>query len=181
MHALRYLPLVWKHIARNRLRGALTIGGVATAMFLFCGVRALELGVREATARQAGETRLVVFRKDRYCPFSSKLPQDYGSRIAKLPGVRAVLPIKILVGNCRTSLAMVTYRGVPTGALEKRGLKIVEGSLAAWRRRTDAALVSRRVMKRRGLKLGDRMEMAGVTITVAGVFASENVQDQEVA
>jgi putative ABC transport system permease protein len=173
--------LVWKHIARNRLRSGLTIGGVATAMFLFCGVRAMQDGVREATARQAGETRLVVFRKNRYCPFSSKLPQHYARQIETLPGVTEAIPTKILVGNCRTSLAMVTFRGVPADTFSGQGLRIVEGSLAAWRRRSDAALVSKRVMERRRLKLGDRLEMAGVTITVAGVFESDNVQDQESA
>jgi putative ABC transport system permease protein len=178
---LRYLPLVWKHIARNRLRSGLTIGGVATAMFLFCGVRAMQNGVREATARQAGETRLVVFRKNRYCPFSSKLPQHYARQIEKLSGVTEAIPTKILVGNCRSSLAMVTFRGVPADTFSGRGLSIVEGSITAWRRRSDAALVSRRVMERRRLKLGDRLEMAGVTITVAGVFESDNVQEQESA
>lgn len=181
MQAFRYFPFVWKHIARNKLRSFLTMGGVATAMFLFCGIRAMEEGVHEATQRQAGETKLVVFRKDRYCPFSSVLPQDYGRQIEKLPAVVEAVPIKILVGNCRTSLAMVTYRGVPAETFSARDLTLVEGSLAAWRERSDAAIVSTRVMKRRKLKLGDRLEMAGVTITVAGVFESESLQDQDVA
>ncbi|MHC4871577.1 MAG: ABC transporter permease [Planctomycetota bacterium] len=181
MFLLNYFPLVWKHIVRNRLRSGLTIGGVATAMFLFCSVNSMQDGVQEATTRQADETRLVVYRKNRFCPFSSKLPQHYTRQIADLPGVAEVVPTKILLGNCRTSLAVLTFRGVPADTFTGRDLTITEGSLADWRARSDAALVSRRIMERRNLKLGDRIEMAGVTITVAGVFESENIQDQESA
>ena len=39
----KYLPFVLKHITRHRWRSLLTVLGVGTAMFLFCGVRAMHL------------------------------------------------------------------------------------------------------------------------------------------
>ena len=101
MLAPRFIPFVTKHIVRHRIRSLLTIGGVATAMFLFCAVRAMQDGVHEATTANAGETSLIVYRENRYCPFSSKLPQDYSRKIEKIPGVESAIPMKILVGNCR--------------------------------------------------------------------------------
>ncbi len=184
MLAPKFLPFVMKHIVRHRIRSLLTVGGVATAMFLFCGVRAMQTGVRQATTATADETSLIVYRENRYCPFTSRLPEDYSKRIEKIPGVEAAIPMKIVVGNCRASLDVVAFRGVPADDFANstaRGLTIVEGSVEEWRKRSDAALIGKRIADRRNLKLGDRMEIAGVTISVAGIYETDNLQDQESA
>lgn len=179
----RYLPFVVKHITRHRWRSALTVLGVGTAMFLFCGVRAMHEGVQEATVSSAGETTLVVYRENRFCPFTSKLPQDYGRQIAKLPGVDSVVPMKIMVGNCRASLDVITFRGVPPADFNSvaANFQVVDGSVAEWRKRSDAALIGLRAATRRGLRVGDRLEIAGITITIAGIVESDRPQDQDSA
>ncbi len=92
--------------------------------------------------------------------------------------------MKIVVNNCRTSLDVVTFRGVPVEAFERGYLsrvRLVDGSLDAWKGRNDAALVGERLAKRRGLKIGDRLDVSGITISVAGIIASAEPQDQNVA
>ncbi len=74
MIAPKYIPLVIKQITRHRVRTLLTVAGVSTAMFLFVAVQAMQQGVAKATEETAKETTLVVYRKDRYCPFTSQLP-----------------------------------------------------------------------------------------------------------
>src|ERR1041385_2534735 len=113
MLPLRYLPLVWKQIIRHRTRTLLTLAGVAIAMFLFTAVQAMQSGVRDATQTTAKDTTLVVYRQNRFCPATSRLPEYYGDRIAAVPPVVSVVPMKIIVNNCRTSLDVVTFRGVP--------------------------------------------------------------------
>lgn len=180
----KYLPLVLKHIVRHRGRTALTLAGIATTAFLFYAVRVLHESVRSATRAEASDATLVVYRRDRYCPFSSRLPEDYGRQIAQLPGVRSVLPMQILVSNCRASLDVVTFRGVPPDSFAEsvgKDIEVVDGSLAEWLRRGDAALVGQRLAQRRGLRTGDRFSIAGVTVTVAGIFQSPHPPDREVA
>src|SRR3954463_4474373 len=109
----RFIPLVVKQVVRHRTRTLLTLAGVATAMFLFTAVQAMQAGVREATQTTAKDTTLVVYRQNRFCPATSRLPEYYGDRIAKVPHVLSVVPMKIVVNNCRTSLDVVTFRGVP--------------------------------------------------------------------
>lgn len=184
MIPFRYLPFVTKQIARRRVRTLLTLGGVAMAMFLFCAVQAMQTGVREATEASAKETTLVVYRQNRYCPYSSRLPQHYQDRIAKVPGVVSVVPIQIVVSNCRTSLDVVTFRGVPEDRLEGEHashLRITSGSIAQWQSRTDSALIGTMLAERRGLKVGDRFEGAGVNVHVAGIIDSDRAQDRNVA
>jgi putative ABC transport system permease protein len=154
------------------------------AMFLFYAVQAMQQGVTAATRETAKETTLIVYREDRYCPYTSNLPEDYGARIAAVPGVKAVVPMKIVINNCRTSLDVVTFRGVPVEAFERGYLsrvRLVQGSLEAWRSRNDAALVGERLAKRRDLKIGDRLDVSGITISVAGIISSAEPQDQNVA
>src|SRR5688572_25460039 len=181
---LKFIPLVLKQIARHRTRTLLTVAGVATAMFLFGAVQAMQAGVRDATQTTARDTTLVVYRQNRFCPATSQLPQYYGDRIAKLPHVVSVIPMKIVVNNCRTSLDVVTFRGVPEddfSASHAPRLTILDGSLQSWQSRTDAALLGETLANRRGLKVGDRFDAAGVTVFVAGVVRSDEPQDQNVA
>jgi hypothetical protein len=72
--------------------------------------------VTEATKETANDTTLVVYREDRYCPATSQLPQDYQRRIESRRGRGQRDPVKVVVSNCRTSLDVVTFRGVPKDA-----------------------------------------------------------------
>lgn len=179
----RYIPLTLKQVWRHRTRSALTIVGIAVAMFLFVTVQALQRGVHEATSVTAADTTLVVYRENRFCPATSRLPEYYGDRIARLPGVTNVVPMKIVVNNCGASLDVVTFRGVPGDRLDDlaKHWTILDGSIDEWRRRSDAALVGERLASRRGLKVGQSFDAAGVTVNIAGILRSTEHQDQNVA
>ncbi len=177
----RMIPLVTKYVVRHQARTLLTLGGIATAMFLFCAVQAIHASVAAATEETAGETNLVVYRENRFCPFTSELPQYYTRTIASIPGVASVSPMRIVVNNCRASLDVVTFRGVNEEALRAADFVVVSGSLEDWTRRNDAAIVGERLAARRRLKIGDRFSAAGITVSIAGILTSPNMQDQNVA
>ena len=184
MLQLRFLPLILKHIYRHRTRSLLTLSGVAIAMFLFCAVQSMQAGVEAATQVSAKDTTLVVYRENRYCPFSSRLPQHYQRRIEDVPGVASVVPMRIVVSNCRASLDVVTFRGVPEESFANSmagHVQIVDGSMEQWRSRSDSALVGESLAVRRGVKVGDRFSAAGITVYVAGILRSEQPQDRNVA
>ncbi len=184
MMGLRYVPLVLKQLYRHGARSILTIAGVGIAMFLFTAVQAMQHGVRVTTQETAKDTTLVVYRKDRFCPATSLLPQDYVSRIERIEGVTAAMPVKVVVNNCRTSLDVVTFRGVPKEEfLADRGdrLEVIEGSIGEWKRRTDASLIGETLARRRGLSPGMTFDAAGITTYVAGIVRSDLPQDQNVA
>ena len=179
MSHLKLIPYILKQATRNRVRTILTALGIAIAMFLFTTVQAMHEGVRAATTETADETTLVVYRKDRYCPATSELPQDYQSKIERITGVTAAIPTKVVVSNCRSSLDVVTYRGVPKDEfLATRGdeFEITSGSADDWKRRTDAALVGRLLAERRNLSPGLTFDAAGITAYVAGVIDSDDPQ-----
>ncbi len=181
---LRTVPFVWRNLTRRPMRTGLTVLGIATAVFLFAFVESMRDGVRRATEAGAGETTLVVYRKNRFCPFTSQLPQSYEQQIQRVEGVRGVVPMKIVVNNCRASLDVVTFRGVPVdGYLAEHIGKstLLSGSIEAWKRRTDAALIGSGLAERRGLREGDLFDAAGVRAYVAGIFESSHAQDRNSA
>lgn len=184
MNPLKFVPYIAKQAWRHRVRSGLTLMGIAIAMFLFTAVQAMRTGVEVATKATADDTTLVVYRKDRFCPVTSELPQDYQRRIEQVPGVVSAIPMKVVVSNCRTSLDVVTFRGVPKDDfIASRGDKfeVVDGSLEDWKRRTDAALLGETLATRRGLKAGQTFDAAGITAYVAGVIRSKDAQDHNVA
>jgi len=144
----------------------------------------MRAGVERETEVTSEDTLLVVYRENRYCPFTSRLPQYYGDRIEAIPGVLSAVPVRITVSNCRASLDVVTLRGVPEEAFVEHfvpELEIIAGSVAEWRRRSDAALVGESLALRRRVSVGDRLDAAGITVSVAGIIRSKEPQDQNVA
>lgn len=184
MRLLRCWSYVVRQVTRHRVRSLLTVMGIAIAMFLFTAVQAMNRGVAIATQQTANDTTLVVYREDRYCPATSQLPQDYERRISGIEGVVGVIPMKIVVSNCRTSLDVVTFRGVPKETFLRgpgASMEFVSGSKDEWLSRSDAALVGETLANRRGLRPGMRFDAAGITAWVAGVVRSPDPQDQNVA
>lgn len=186
MIAPKFGPVVIKQLWRHRVRSTLTLGGVAIAMFLFVAVQTMQDAVRRATETTAADTTLIVYRENRFCPAASRLPEYYVQRIEKVPGVTSAVPVKIVVNNCRASLDVITYRGVPKEDLAGPGgwasrWVFVSGSLDEWLKRSDAALVGESLASRRRFEVGDSFDASGVTVTVAGIIRSPEPQDQAVA
>jgi putative ABC transport system permease protein len=180
---LDLLCFAWKQVLRHRTRSLLTVVGVASGMFLLTSVETMQRSLRVMTEGEAADTTLVVYRENRFCPATSRLPEHYAADIRRIPGVREVVPVQIVVNNCGASLDVITFRGVPPEDLVRFNpeLRVIEGSIDAWKQRSDGALIGENFAVRRGLRTGDRFDAVGVTTTVMGIIRSEMPQDNNVA
>lgn len=169
----RYLPYVLKNLWRHRGRTALTVSGAAVALFVFCVVGSVQEGLDRLTQDQKSQRSLIVFQANRFCPFTSRMPEYYAPQIAKIHGVKEVIPIQVFMNNCRASLDLVVFHGVPTEKLKSaREIKLVEGSWDAYAREHKAALVGRTLARRRGLHPGQQFSVGEVSVTIAGIYTS---------
>jgi putative ABC transport system permease protein len=177
---LRFLPYVRKNVLGHRVRTGMTVLGTAVLLFLFLFVTAVQDGLDRVLA--ARDDRLIVYQAYRFCPSSSQLPLFYADTIRGVPGVKDVLPVKVVVSNCRASLDTVVFHGVDPKLLPgcRPNLRFLSGDWSAFQARSDAALVGRRIADRRGLRPGQSFTVAGVSVTVAGVFASDGVGEENV-
>lgn len=182
-NVIQLAKLAFRQLTRHRVRSLLTIAGVAVGMFLYASVETMQYSLSRVTGEASGDTTLVVYRENRFCPMTSRLPEHYVDDIRRIDGVVEALPIQITVNNCGASLDVITFRGVPAGTLRDYNpdLEIVEGSYTAWESRSDAALVGQHFARRRGLAPGDQFEAVGVRVWVAGIIASPSPQDNNVA
>jgi putative ABC transport system permease protein len=169
----RFAPYVFKTLWRHRGRTLLTVGGAAVAMFVFCFVGAVQEGLRRLTDDEDASRTLIVFQENRFCPTSSRLPQDYATTVRKLAGVADAMPVQVWTNNCRASLDIVVFNGAPPKQLRQaRDLTLVDGSWGAFESRRDAALVGRSVAQRRGLSSGSQFTIGEMSVHVVGVFTS---------
>lgn len=170
----RFGPYVFKSLWRHRTRSLLTISGAAVALFVFCFVGAIQQGLERLTSHEDAQRTLIVFQENRFCPTTSRLPQDYADRIAKIPGVQDVLPIQVWTNNCRASLDIIVFNGAPARQLQSaRNLHLVSGNWNDLVSRRDAALVGQNVAQRRNLSVGRQFSIGDISVQVAGIFQSD--------
>jgi putative ABC transport system permease protein len=175
----RFAPYILKNLWRHRTRTALTISGSAVALFLFSFFGAVQQGLDNLTRQQQNERTLIVFQTNKFCPFTSKLPQDYERTIRKQPGVADVVPIQLFMNNCRASLDLVVFYGMPPAKLRTaRNLRLIAGDWSEFESRRDAALVGSALARRRGLAPGKPFAIGEARVTVSGIFTSSDPSEE---
>lgn len=175
----KFLPYTCKTLWRHRSRTLLTVFGSAVALFVFCFVGAVQEGMNDLQRRQEARGSLIVFQANKFCPATSHLPQDYDRKIAKLNGVREVLPVQVFTNNCRASLDVVVFYGVPPQKLRKtRDFQLIAGNWSEFEQHQDAAVVGQGVAARRGIKVGDKFSIGDLSVNVAGIFRSNNPSEE---
>ncbi|EMB16418.1 MULTISPECIES: ABC transporter permease [Rhodopirellula] len=164
---------VLKTLWRHRTRTLLTVTGAAVAMFVFCFVGSVQEGLHRLTTGSDADRSLIVFQENRFCPTTSRLPEDYSRKIKEVSGVRDVMPIQVWTNNCRASLDIVVFNGAdPQQIKSTRPLTLTNGNWETFAKQRDAAIVGRNVAQRRGLKTGDQFSIGDISVKVAGVFSS---------
>ena len=170
---IQFVPYVLKSLWRHRARTLLTVSGTAVALLVFCFIGSVQQGMLALTAGHDAGRTLIVFQENRFCPQSSRLPQDYERTIAKLPGVQDVVPIKVFTNNCRASLDAIVFQGMPPEKLKAwRDMNLHSGDWPSFESQDDSAFVGIDVATRRGLSVDDKFTIGGVSVVVRGVFQS---------
>lgn len=180
----KFIPYIFKTLWRHRSRTLLTISGSALALFVFCFMGAMREGMDDLRARQEAKGSLIVFQANKFCPATSHLPEDYEQKIAALDGIRGVVPIQVVTNNCRASLDVIVFYGLPAKKLQTaRDFKLLTGSWDEFESYQDAAVVGQAVAERRGIKTGDLFSMGtedsgSVKVRVAGIYSSDDPSEE---
>ena len=175
----KFIPYILKTLWRHRSRTLLTVSGSAVALFVFCFVGAVQEGMNDLLRRQREKGSLITFQANKFCPATSHLPQDYDQRVAELTGVQDVIPIQVFTNNCRASLDVVVFYGVPPKKLQTaRDFTLVSGNWSDFELHQDAAVVGRAMARRRGIETGDKFSIGTLTVNVAGIYTSTDPAEE---
>ncbi len=176
---MKFLPYTLKTLWRHRSRTILTVSGSAVALFVFCFVGSVQEGMNDLQRRQEVKGSLIAFQANKFCPATSHLPQDYTQQIARLDGVQEVVPVQVFTNNCRASLDVVVFYGVPPEKLRKaRDFELVSGNWSEFEQHQDAAVVGRAVANRRSIKVGDKFSIGELSVNVAGIYKSDDPAEE---
>ncbi|QGQ32648.1 FtsX-like permease family protein [Gimesia maris] len=169
------MKTLWGHRARTML----TVAGSAVALFVFCFIQSIQEGMNDLKQRQEARGSLIVFQANKFCPATSHLPQDYDQQISKFAGVKDVIPIQVFTNNCRASLDVVVFYGVPPKKLRSaRDFEFISGNWNEFETHQDAAIVGQSVANRRKIKVGDKFSIGDLSVNVAGIYRSENPAEE---
>ena len=93
--------------------------------------------------------------------------------------MREVFPVQVFTNNCRASLDVVVFYGVPPEKLQSvRDFELLDGSLTEFEQHQDAAIVGQAVAGRRGIKTGDKFSIGELSVNVAGIYKSDDPAEE---
>jgi putative ABC transport system permease protein len=176
---MKFIPYILKTLWRHRSRTILTVSGSAVALFVFCFIGAVQEGMDDSLRRQEAKGSLITFQANKFCPATSHLPQDYDQQIARLDGVREVFPVQVFTNNCRASLDVVVFYGVPPEKLQTaRDFELLSGNWSEFEHHQDAAVVGQAIANRRSIKVGDKFSIGKLSVNVAGIYTSDDPAEE---
>ncbi len=176
---MKFIPYVLKTLWRHRSRTLLTVSGSAVALFVFCFVGAVQEGMNDLQRRQRAKGSLIVFQANKFCPATSHLPQDYDHQISRLDGVKEVVPVQVFTNNCRASLDVVVFYGVPPQKLRRaRDFELTSGNWSEFEQHQDTAVVGQAVASRRAINVGDKFTIGDLSVNVAGIYTSDDPAEE---
>ena len=158
---MKFLPFIWRQLARNKIRTLLTAGAIALAVALVCLLLTMPAGMDNILKNLASNTRIVVHNE---AGLVYPLPYSYIQKIRSMPGVVGAASWTWYGG------AADLEKGVqfPNFAVEPDAVgdvwadyDITPEQLEAFRRTRDGALVGRGTLKEMGWKIGDLVTLKG--------------------
>ncbi|HTB67539.1 MAG TPA: FtsX-like permease family protein [Steroidobacteraceae bacterium] len=160
---MKYLPLIWAALRRKPARTLLTCFSIVTAFFLFGALQGINVGIAQIM-RLTSESHLVVMSR---VTMMAPMPLAHAAQILSVPGVTAVSPINILLGNYQRPNNPIVIVGTDFDALMKIGtnLQVAPEQVAAMRRTRDGIIVGVMAAKRNGWKVGDRIPIHSLNTT----------------
>lgn len=176
---MKYLPLVFRNLLRNKLRTVLTGGAIGLAMLLVCFFMTMPGGIDRLLSEISSNVRVSVHNKGGVV---YSLPWAYVQRVRSIPGVTAVNG-EVWFGGAYEDEGIITF---PSFALEPDAIgdvwpdyDIDPLALEKFRRQRDAAIVGRETMKKYNWRIGQQVSLVStvwpVTLTfkIVGEIPSE--------
>ncbi len=176
---MKFLPLIWRNLTRNRLRTVLTSVAIAFAVALVCLLQTMPAGMDMILNDFASNTRIVVHHE---AGLVYPLPYASIQKVRALPGVVSAASWTWFGGVFEEEKG-VTF---PNFAVEPDPIgsvwadwKLDPGQLEDFRRYRDGAIVGGATLAKYGWEIGDLVTLKGtvfpveLTFRIVGKIANE--------
>ena len=154
---MKFLPLVWAGIWRKKGRAFLTLASIVNAFLIFGLLQGLSTGI-DNVARDSEAAVLMTFSRVSQI---EPLPMGHAAQIRTVQGVTAVTPMVIFTSTYRTPTQFVPAIAINIDeylSVYPR-VKVDAAARNALRQTRNGALVSERLAKSYGWKVGDTVPL----------------------
>ena len=163
---MKYLPLIFRNLTRNRRRTLLSTISIAISMFIFAALMSLPAVVRQVLRDRVSNLRLDCANQAGFGGYDYMLPLSYGRTIRAIPHVEAVSGALYAIANYRDPGEIIPILGVEPEqmALIYPDWGITHEDAAMLARSRSAALVTAAMIKRFKWHLGDKVSFHSSTL-----------------
>jgi putative ABC transport system permease protein len=173
---VRFISLIVKNVLHRPVRTLLTTLGLAIAIAAVTILVGISWNFERSflAIYNSKGIDLVVVHAGSSNQLSSSLDEKMADRLRQIPGVADVAPSLVdTVGFEEFNLVSVLVNGWIPGSILYRGLRVLDGR--ALEPSDDKAVMLGRVLTMTlGKKAGDRLQIAGETFDVVGIFESDS-------
>jgi putative ABC transport system permease protein len=162
---MNHLHFIWKNMVRNRRRTVLTILSIALSLFVLATLMTVLTELNREPEGEDAHLRLVVRRAS---SLGDRLPEAYGAKLARVPGVRTVTTLTWFGGiyideaNFFASFACDPDTLLPMYP----EVRIPPEQFKAFQKERTAAFAGRKLFERFKWRLGDRVTLQGTIYPV---------------
>jgi len=179
---MKFLPLIFRNLFRNRRRTFLSVLSIGISMFIFSALMSLPSVVRELLHDRTSNLRLDCANKAGFGGFDYTLPRSYGDTIRAMPHVDAVSGALYALGYYRDPGLIIPILGVEPAQMSiiypDWGLTPANAALLEHSR--SSGLVTAAMMKHFKWKIGDDVTFrasnlqSDISVTIAGSLDAPN-------
>jgi putative ABC transport system permease protein len=179
---MKYLPLIFRNLLRNRRRTILSVLSIGISMFIFSALMSLPAVVRQLLHDRISNLRLDCANKAGFGGYDYTLPLSYAATIRAMPHVDAVSGALYAIGNYRDPGQVVPILGVEPSQMSViyPDWGITPRLASALEQSRSSGLVTAAMMKRYQWKVGDDVTFRSSTlpsdidVTIAGSLDGAN-------
>jgi putative ABC transport system permease protein len=173
---MKYLPLVFRNLLRNRRRTLLTVLSIGVSIFIFAALISLPTVVNRILRDTASDVRVITHNK---AGFSYALPGAYESAIRAMPHVEALTGYMVWIGSYRKPADTVVGVGVEPEVIRELwpDWGVSKDEVDELERERSGCFVAPELMKRFGWKVGDTITLNGspavLELKIIGTFGKK--------
>ncbi len=181
---MKYLPLIFRNVMRNKIRTLFTGASIAVSLFLVVTLHSLLASQDEIMERTKVHDRVAVLHE---AGLAGRIPIAYVDRIRKVPGVVCATPMSWFGGNYREE--KVQFPQFATDPKEIFNVyeeyTIPADQLKAWQADKSGCVVGSVIARNKGWNVGDKIALQGniypvnVEFVVRGIYDGPSTANKE--
>jgi putative ABC transport system permease protein len=180
---MKYLPLILRNVARNKIRTLFTALSIAISLFLVVTLYSFLSSGEDVDEINSDAHRVAVLHE---AGLAGQLPIVYVDRIRRIDGIAVASPMSWFGGKYREETTQIAQFATDPQAIFDvyPELTIPADQLEAWRKDKTGCVVGSIIARNKGWKVGDKLPLTGdiypvnLELTVRGIYDGPETMDR---